>query len=303
MLGRFNVSVRGMEQFGARKETPLETCIVEVEQSDIYVGIVAFRLGSLEPNSSKSYTQLEYERALALSKEVLIYLIDEENSRVAVKFIDKGESGERLEAFKRILRERHTVDTFVDETDLTSKLERDLKRHLSLRSQASQSPDEIEDSRAKLAQFYLLPKSVAGAEVRVCLRVSGDPFPASFAICKAFNFEFGATIGVPIKLVQPVEINRCGFTEVFINSRFTDKILPLEKGDQITSYVRLHFSDSEIVQISARYVSHTDYPYSPLGRSAVQNVLGEAVHYPADSRLAVELSKIIEVERNVKSAI
>lgn len=129
-LGKFDAAVRGMEQFGARTGTPLETCLLEVEQSDIYVGIVAFRLGSIEPTSGKSYTQLEYERAAERSKEILIYLVDEENARVPVKFIDNGEAREKLESFKRTLRDRHTVDTFVDEGDLAKKIERDLRDSL-----------------------------------------------------------------------------------------------------------------------------------------------------------------------------
>lgn len=40
-----------MEQFGARKSNPLATCISEVEQSDIYVGIIGMRYGSEDPNS------------------------------------------------------------------------------------------------------------------------------------------------------------------------------------------------------------------------------------------------------------
>src|SRR5690606_18535532 len=112
LLSKFNVTVRGMEQFGARTETPLQTCLLEVEQSDIYVGIIGFRLGTVEPGSGKSYTQIEYERAMNLSKEVFIYLADEENSTVPFKHIDKGEDFEKLEAFKRVLRDRHTVDTY-----------------------------------------------------------------------------------------------------------------------------------------------------------------------------------------------
>ena len=69
-----------MEQFGASKSTPLATCISEVEQSDIYVGIIGMRYGSEEPNSGKSYSQLEYEKAVEQNKEILIYLIDEESS-------------------------------------------------------------------------------------------------------------------------------------------------------------------------------------------------------------------------------
>ncbi|HXM50058.1 MAG TPA: DUF4062 domain-containing protein [Pyrinomonadaceae bacterium] len=41
LLEKFDVNVRGMEQFGARKEAPLATCLAEVEQSDIYLGVFA----------------------------------------------------------------------------------------------------------------------------------------------------------------------------------------------------------------------------------------------------------------------
>ena len=100
MLRAFDVTVRGMEEFGARKTPPLQTCLAEVDLSDIYVGVIAFRQGSIEPKSGKSFTQLEYERANDLSKDILIYLIDEENARVQAKFMDRGEAQDKLESFK-----------------------------------------------------------------------------------------------------------------------------------------------------------------------------------------------------------
>jgi hypothetical protein len=63
------------------KTSPLETCLAEVEQSDIYIGIISFRLGSIKTNTGKSFTQLEYEKALDLKKDILIYLRDERNSK------------------------------------------------------------------------------------------------------------------------------------------------------------------------------------------------------------------------------
>ncbi len=77
LLEKYDVNVRGMEQFGARKESPLITCLSEVEQSDIFVAIIGYRLGSVDGASGKSYTQREYERAYELNKEVMIYLVDE----------------------------------------------------------------------------------------------------------------------------------------------------------------------------------------------------------------------------------
>jgi Domain of unknown function (DUF4062) len=78
VLKKFDVNVRGMEQFGARTSGPLDTCLAEVGQSDVYVGIIAFRLGSIDAESHQSFTELEYEHAVALKKDILIYLADED---------------------------------------------------------------------------------------------------------------------------------------------------------------------------------------------------------------------------------
>ena len=64
LLKRYDVNIVGMEEFGARKDSPLTTCLKEVEQSNIYIGIIANRWGSIEEESGKSYTQLEYEKAI-----------------------------------------------------------------------------------------------------------------------------------------------------------------------------------------------------------------------------------------------
>jgi hypothetical protein len=84
LLEKFEVNVRGMEEFGARTTSPLDTCLAEVDISDIYIGVIAFRIGSVEKNSGKSFTQLEYERAYEGNKDILIYLVDEDNAKVLV---------------------------------------------------------------------------------------------------------------------------------------------------------------------------------------------------------------------------
>lgn len=295
MLAKFDVTVRGMEQFGARTETPLQTCLIEVDQSDIYVGVISFRLGSIEPTSGKSYTQLEYERAVALSKDVFIYLVDEENALVPVRFIDRGESQEKLDSFKSILRERHTVETYTSEADLVAKVKRDLERHISPRGGVDESPDELSFSATQLNTFMLLPKAVAGMEIRLRLRVEGKPYPASRAICQAFNLEFGGTIGVPISVQEPKGIESGDLPDLYVSARHATDLLPIAKGDVLDGYVKMHFSGKKIDSVRARFRPHTDYPNSPYSSaSAAAAVLGEAVHYEADSRLAFELSKTLE---------
>src|SRR5260370_14242624 len=133
-LKKFDVAVRGMEEFGARTTAPLETCLAEVEQSDVYVGIIAYRLGSIDPETKKPFTLLEYEKAVEQQKEILIYLADEEVASFPYSLMDDDtRTRKRLVAFKSKLRERHTVDTFSTPDDLVEKLSRDFKKHFLLK--------------------------------------------------------------------------------------------------------------------------------------------------------------------------
>src|SRR5260370_32678121 len=135
-LKQFDVAVRGMEEFGARTATPLETCLAEVEQSDVYVGIIAYRLGSIDPDTKKPFTVLEYEEAVEQKKEILIYIVDDDVAFFPRSLMDDDTlTRERLAAFKGKLRERHTVVTFSTPQDLVEKLSRDFKKQFPPKQQ------------------------------------------------------------------------------------------------------------------------------------------------------------------------
>lgn len=296
-LAEFDVAVRGMEQFGARTETPLQTCLFEVDQADIYVGIIAFRLGSIESQSGKSYTQLEYERALTRSKEILIYLVDEANAPTYFKDIDQGEALEKLNSFKRILRERHTVETFKDKDDLAKKLKRDIEHNVTPKELKIAAGDEFAESKMWLQSFLLLPKTVAGIDVRLKVRISGEPYLASNAVCQTFNFEFGATFGIPVEVVMPEGISCADVFDLYVDAKHAETILPIKEDDFIDGYMRLHFSPADVGDARALYRSKIEYPNSPFQIGGLNSVLGRPVHYEADARLALELSKAVKVTR------
>lgn len=58
----------GMELFTAGDESQMEAIRQWIEESDVYMLILGGRYGSIEPNSGKSYTRLEYEYAVQLGK-------------------------------------------------------------------------------------------------------------------------------------------------------------------------------------------------------------------------------------------
>jgi len=126
VLRDLNFKIKGMERFGARKSCPLDTCLFEVSNADVYVGILAYRYGSVERETGKSFTQLEYEKALSLDKEILIYLLHDEGF-IQPKYIDFGDKAKKLDQFKKMLQKNHTVDFYKDPEDLKIKIYEKLK--------------------------------------------------------------------------------------------------------------------------------------------------------------------------------
>jgi Domain of unknown function (DUF4062) len=239
LLKKFNVSVSGMEDLGARKDSPLATCIAEVEQSDIYLGVIAFRLGSVDSQSGRSFTQIEYEKAYSLGKEILIYLVDEQNALFPFPYIDRDDKGTKLDALKALLRERHPTESFTSAEDLKEKLQRDLKRLLTEKPSLEANPDEYVISKQIIDLFFLTPKRYSGREIRVTVQFKGPPFPASKKLCNAFNLEFGETIGRPIKIVRPDGLKKSGLDELYGTSQRAEMILTQPNNLSLDIYVKI----------------------------------------------------------------
>jgi hypothetical protein len=301
LLEDFQVDIRGMEEFGARTEAPLETCLAEVDTSDIYIGIIALRLGSIDRKTGKSFTQLEYEQAYKNNKEILIYLIDLEKADIKPKNIDFGESHEKLVSFKKLLKKRHTVSYYESENDLSEKLRRDFQRLLNSKEDRDIVYDSYSESKEALKRFFLLPKDTSGTEVRLKVKVVDKPFPASKLICEAFNFEFGSTIGLSTQILEPEGFKDSGLEQLFINAKQADEIIDVSQGDILDIWVRLQFADLVEVQDRARFRRMIEYkqPFDYETISIAQDYLDkltkfeEIVHEP-DGKLILVFNRFFE---------
>lgn len=117
-----------MEFFGAQPGLPIETCLAEVRRSHILVVIVGHRYGSLVPDLGISFSEAEYEEGFRLGKPCLVYMLDE-NVPVLPKHIERDqEKIRKLDRWKSLLQERHTVATFQDGQDLAVRVAADLAR-------------------------------------------------------------------------------------------------------------------------------------------------------------------------------
>ncbi|WP_192820146.1 DUF4062 domain-containing protein [Rufibacter sp. LB8] len=257
-LEKFDVAVKGMEQFGARKTTPLETCLAEVEQSDIYVGIIGMRYGSEEPNSEKSYSQLEYEKAIERNLEILIYLIDEENSTVKPSLI-QFDKIPKLNNFKAILKEKHTIDTFSNPQDLVSKLQRQFSEYLTPKKEAI-IENEYDNTKKILDLFFLAPAIYSGREIKLKVKFTGKPKPVSKAICQNFNFEFGKTIVNQISVLFPV-FEFKNFKYIFIEFRHLEDFIALDKEIEYEIFANILFKDEKVTSLTTDFRDRIERVY------------------------------------------
>src|SRR5919205_3446113 len=65
----------GMELFAAGDESQMKVIKRWIDESDVFLLILGGRYGSIEPESQKSYIQLEYEYALEQNKPFFAVVI------------------------------------------------------------------------------------------------------------------------------------------------------------------------------------------------------------------------------------
>lgn len=297
LLENYDVNVRGMEKFGARKDAPLDTCLREVEQCDVFLCIIAHRIGSIDDASGKSFTQKEYEKARELDKDILIYVIDEKYAKILYGNMDFGEGRDKLIAFKSILKERHTTDTFISEDDLMEKVKRRFDELLAQKEETEPAGgDKYTQSKELIERFLLLPRIYSGREVKLEVNFVKQPFPASKFLCSSFNLSYGETIGVAIEINKP-ELGEYAIPYVFIEEDNLTKYFDLKKQDKIEVYGSLQFSENKIDAIRANFVRKEVYvggfTATIMDSLALQNIIGEKKIIEADGTIIIKLTKIL----------
>lgn len=136
-----NYQASKMEVFGARPDEPLDACLKEVEESELFIGIYALRYGFIPEGAEVSITEMEYLHAKKLGKPIYCFLLDEENQPWLKKWIE-GEPGKaKLENFKKRIQKVHVCDYFTTPDDLRAKVSNALSHYVANHHETdSQSP-------------------------------------------------------------------------------------------------------------------------------------------------------------------
>lgn len=190
-----------MEFFGALPDTPKEECLQLVRTAGAYIGIFAMRYGSIDAESGKSLTELEYDEAQLMRLPSLIYLIDEGSHAVLPKHVDTGSTAERLRDLKQRLKESHVVGFFTSPEDLAAKVTQDLMRLVGVMEKKStaQVLSQIAANTVKrhpltASRFQYLKRRTSGVFNHVVpdsilresleLTIAGDNMAAAFVLSR-----------------------------------------------------------------------------------------------------------------------
>ena len=250
VLNRLEQIIKGMEYFGSTPQKPLETCLSELGECRLFIGIIGMKYGSVNEEENKSFTQIEYEAAIKGNIPTLIYIIDE-NHPIPSKFVETGAGAKRLQEFKAILKTKHTVSSFTTPQDLGTKLSNDLLIALSKLDQihieknlvANNSCDDVFQT---LNNFGLRPAKYHGYECILTMQIEKKGNMLRESIARVLGLTIGDsvifTVSILDRLNQKVKIQNNEKISLFAQAEELDWIEKFPEGSIIKAKVRFSFA-------------------------------------------------------------
>ncbi len=118
-LRKLRHDVMAMEDYVATDERPLDKCLADVGDSDLYVGVFAWRYGYVPPDQTQSITELEFREAERLGKPCLLFLLADD----APWPRNRMDSDERaIEGLRAEIQRDHVISFFKTADELASQV-------------------------------------------------------------------------------------------------------------------------------------------------------------------------------------
>lgn len=253
--------VKGMEFFGSNPESPLDVCLQKVSECKLMILLIGVSYGSVVKDMGKSFTELEYERAVKSQIPVLVYMADLSSTEVGIPLssVDKT-NWDRLEVFKKKLSELHVVSHFSSIDDLGKRIEHDvpemLKKLENIRVNAVKIDEEVNEEMLaegakKFELFWLRPRKYAGEVVPIRLRINKKwgGWKVKDELIKSVGGEVGDTISTETTayMAQGI-IDDDDDTDLFASGEAADWLLENapNPGSVIDCYVRFSYCKAPV---------------------------------------------------------
>lgn len=112
----------GMEYFAAADEDQMTVIKDLIPECDYFILILGGKYGTIEPNSQKSYTQLEYEYAVRKGIPVLAFYYKNTDNLTKEKIEIDETKRTKLEEFTNLVKGRRLCSSWNDASELAMKV-------------------------------------------------------------------------------------------------------------------------------------------------------------------------------------
>jgi Domain of unknown function (DUF4062) len=145
-----------MEHLTALDEDAIETSLRMVEEADVYLGILAYRYGTIPTGYDLSITEMEFNRAVELNKPRLVFFIHKDHP-VVIGDVETGPGASKLQALKDRIGEQRVAAFFKSPEDLRSHIVEALAA-LGKRLDAASTGDAVAKVAARLHRSTSIPE-------------------------------------------------------------------------------------------------------------------------------------------------
>ncbi|MEO8100665.1 MAG: DUF4062 domain-containing protein [Acidobacteriota bacterium] len=139
-----------MEDFGARTVSPAEFCVQAVKSCDIFIGIIGQRYGSCAPESSMSFTELEY-RAATEANIPRLMAVAPDDQLVPAHHREPDDKHQKLQRFRNEVLSLSTAAFFRSEESLALEVLKALQNERQ-RAANTQHAEPLSRNEARMAE-------------------------------------------------------------------------------------------------------------------------------------------------------
>lgn len=112
----------GMESFPAQDCSSLDACLAVLDTANVYVGIIGQLYGSSPPRRAKSYTEFEYDHAIARAMYKIVLIMDDDAEVRRAHVEQDAKRVARLERLRKRIMKNQVVQTFRDPHEAAWKI-------------------------------------------------------------------------------------------------------------------------------------------------------------------------------------
>jgi hypothetical protein len=117
----------GMEHFAAQPQEPLQACLNEIRDANLFIGVYGWRYGFVPGQTGASITELEFSEAQRLGRPCFCFFVDP-GFPWPEALRDKGDAAVRLEMFKQRVDAIVVRSTFTTPDDLAARVLASIQR-------------------------------------------------------------------------------------------------------------------------------------------------------------------------------